>query len=83
MGLYMGLDAWCLAGGEAGIRAEEQPTIPVPVIPDGDRFPTEFIPVGNNLAPSPSPNRGISRGESGIRGPLPSLLVTIKWEATL
>lgn len=66
MGLYMGLDAWCFGRtGRTGIEVGEQPTIPIPVIPDGDRFPTKFIPVGNNLAPSSSPNGEIPRRESG------------------
>ena len=31
------------------------------------------LPVGEETSPSPSPNRGIPRGESGIGSPLPSL----------
>jgi hypothetical protein len=33
-----------------------------------------FHPRGEERSPSPSPNRGILRGESGIRSPLPSLI---------
>jgi hypothetical protein len=38
-------------------------------------FPV-YIPVGEETSPSPSPNRGIPRGESGIGSPLPSLYET-------
>ena len=60
-------------GGFAGIGFGGWIPIPVPASPDGDCFPTIRIPVGEKLAPSPSPNRGIPRGESGIGAPLPSL----------
>ena len=60
-------------GGDAGIGVGDLRTIPVPVIPDGDNYPTNFIPVGINSPPSPSPNRRILHGESEIGSPLPSL----------
>jgi hypothetical protein len=37
-------------------------------------FPPVYIPVGEETFPSPSPNRGILRGESKIRSSLPSLV---------
>ena len=48
-------------------------SIPVPVYPLGENFPPVYIPVGEETSSSPSPNRGIPRGESGIGSPLLSL----------
>jgi hypothetical protein len=79
---YMGLAPWPPGGrclllasrcGATGIGVEDQRTIPVPAIPDGDSFPTKSIPVGINFATSPSHNGRIPRDESGIGSPLPSL----------
>jgi hypothetical protein len=44
---------------------------PPPQDPTGNGFP---LPVGIILVPSPSPNRGIPSGESGIGSLLTSLL---------
>ena len=49
-----------------------RPRLPV----RGEIFPV-YIPVGEEISPSPSPNRGIPRGESGIGSPLPSLVVVV------
>jgi hypothetical protein len=46
---------------------------PRPHLPVGGEFSPVYIPVGEETPPSPSPNRGIPRGESGIGSPLPSL----------
>jgi hypothetical protein len=46
---------------------------PRPHLPVGGEFSPVYIPVGEETSPSPSPNRGIPRGESGIGSPLPSL----------
>jgi hypothetical protein len=48
---------------------------PRPRLPAGGELFPIYIPVGEETSPSPSPNRGIPRGESGIGSPLPSLLV--------
>jgi hypothetical protein len=50
---------------------------PRPRLPVGEEFSPVYIPVGEETSPSPSPspNRGIPRGESGIGSPLPSLNV--------
>jgi hypothetical protein len=45
-----------------------RPRLPV----GGELFPI-YIPVGEETSSSPSPNRGIPHGESGIGSPLPSL----------
>jgi hypothetical protein len=45
---------------------------PRPRLPIGEDFP-RLHPCGGEPFPSPSPNRGIPRGESGIGAPLPSL----------
>jgi hypothetical protein len=66
-------------GGGAGLRGigdGERCNVPVPAIPDGDNISPDLIPVGSNFVPSPSPNRGIPHGESGIGSPLPSLRAT-------
>jgi hypothetical protein len=47
--------------------------IPVPVYPLGELFPRLHPHMGRNFLISP-PNKGISRGESGIGSPLPSLV---------
>jgi hypothetical protein len=52
-----------------GMLPHPRPRLPV----GGELFPI-YIPVGKETSPSPSPNRGIPRGESGIGSPLPSLL---------
>jgi hypothetical protein len=39
-------------------------------------FFSVYIPMGEETSSSPSPNRGIPRGESGIGSPLPSLILT-------
>jgi hypothetical protein len=49
---------------------------PRPHLPVGGEFSPVYIPVGEETSPSPSPNRGIPRGESGIGSPLPSLVPT-------
>jgi hypothetical protein len=49
---------------------------PRPRLPVGGEFSPIYIPVGEETPPSPSPNRGIPRGESEIGSPLPSLSVT-------
>jgi hypothetical protein len=59
--------------GLRGIGYGGQFTVPAPVIPDGEKFSPIYIPMGIIFVPSPSPNRGIPRGESGIGSPLPSL----------
>jgi transposase InsO family protein len=46
---------------------------PRPRLPVGGEIFPIYIPVGEEISPSPSPNRGIPRGESGIGSPLPSL----------
>jgi hypothetical protein len=51
-----------------GMLPHPRPRLPV----GGEIFPV-YIPVGEEISPSPSPNRGILRGESGIGSPLPSL----------
>jgi hypothetical protein len=45
---------------------------PSPFTRRGIIFPV-YIPMGEKTSPSPSPNRGIPRRESGIGSPLPSL----------
>jgi hypothetical protein len=47
---------------------------PRPRLPVGGGIFPIYIPVGEEISPSPSPNGGIPRGESGIGSPLPSLL---------
>jgi hypothetical protein len=47
---------------------------PRPRLPVGGELLPIYIPVGKETSPSPSPNRGIPRGESGIGSPLPSLV---------
>jgi hypothetical protein len=59
--------------GDRGIGDGGCCTVPVPAGPDGDKFFPVFFPVGIKFSPSPSPNRGIPHGESGIGSPLPSL----------
>jgi oxalate---CoA ligase len=54
--------------GERGWGMLPHPRLPV----GGENFPV-YIPVGEEISTSPSPNRGIPRGESGIGSPLPSL----------
>jgi hypothetical protein len=51
-----------------GMLPHPRPRLPV----GGEIFPV-YIPVGEEISPSPSPHRGIPRGESGIGSPLPSL----------
>jgi hypothetical protein len=51
-----------------GMLPHPRPRLPV----GGEIFPV-YILVGEEISPSPSPNRGIPRGESGIGSPLPSL----------
>jgi hypothetical protein len=51
-----------------GMLPHPHPRLPV----GGENFPV-YIPVGEEISPSPSPNRGIPRGESRIGSPLPSL----------
>jgi hypothetical protein len=51
-----------------GMLPHPRPRLPV----GGELFPI-YIPMGEETSPSPSPNRGIPRGESGIGSPLPSL----------
>jgi hypothetical protein len=46
---------------------------PSPRLPIGVEFFPVYIPAGGEPSPSPSPNGGIPRGESGIGAPLPSL----------
>jgi hypothetical protein len=41
--------------------------------PDGDQISSILIPAGTKLVPYPSPNRGISHGESRIGSSFPSL----------
>jgi hypothetical protein len=53
-----------------GMLPHPRPRLPV----RGEIFPV-YIPVGEEISPSPSSNRGIPRGESGIRSPLPSLVM--------
>jgi hypothetical protein len=48
---------------------------PRPRLPIGEGFFPVYIPTGGEPSPSPSPNRGIPCGESGIGAPLPSLLM--------
>ena len=55
-----------------GMLPHPRPRLPV----GGELFPI-YIPVGEETSPSPSPNRGIPRGESGIGSPLPSLLASL------
>jgi hypothetical protein len=55
-----------------GMLPHPRPRLPV----GGELFPI-YIPVGEETFPSPSPNRGIPRGESGIGSPLPSLNGTL------
>jgi hypothetical protein len=50
---------------------------PHPRLPVGEEFSPVYIPVGEETSPSPSPNRGIPHGESGIGSPLPSLVVVV------
>jgi hypothetical protein len=50
--------------------------LPRPRLPVGGKIFLIYIPVGEEISPSPSPNRGIPRGESGIGSPLPSLVVS-------
>jgi hypothetical protein len=51
-----------------GMLPHPHPRLPV----GGENFPV-YIPVGEEISPSLSPNRGIPRVESGIGSPLPSL----------
>jgi hypothetical protein len=44
-----------------GMLPHPHPRLPV----GGENFPV-YIPVGEEISPSPFPNRGIPRGESGI-----------------
>jgi hypothetical protein len=81
--MLLGLSFLWAAGPESRIEAGPrgsgdggQHTIPVPVVPDGDNFSPDYIPAGINFVPSPSPNRGIHLGESGIGSLLPSLFVS-------
>jgi hypothetical protein len=48
---------------------------PRPRLPVGGEFSPVYIPVGEKT--SPSPNRGIPRGESEIGSPLPSLIALV------
>jgi hypothetical protein len=54
-----------------GMLPHPRPRLPV----GGELFPI-YIPVGEETSPSPSPNRGIPRGESRIGSPLPSLILS-------
>jgi hypothetical protein len=63
--------------GPRGERGWGMLSHPHPHLPVGGEFSPVYIPVGEETPPSPSPNRGIPRGESGIGSPLPSLL-TVK-----
>jgi hypothetical protein len=60
--------------GERGWGMLPHPRLRLPV--GGELFPI-YIPVGEETSPSPSPNRGIPHGESGIGSPLPSLRATV------
>jgi hypothetical protein len=44
-----------------GMLPHSRPRLPV----EGEIFPV-YIPVGEEISPSPSPNRGIPQGKSGI-----------------
>jgi hypothetical protein len=46
---------------------------PRPRLPVGGEISPIYIPVGEEISPFPSSNRGIPRGKSGIEFPLPSL----------
>jgi hypothetical protein len=46
---------------------------PRPRLPVGREFSLVYIPVREETFPYSSPNRGITRGESGIGSQLPSL----------
>ena len=50
---------------------------PRPRLPVGGEYSLVYIPVGEETPPSPSSNRGIPRGESGIGSPLPSLVLNL------
>jgi hypothetical protein len=63
--------------GPRGERGWGMFSHPHPRLPVGGEFSPVYIPVGEETPPSPSPNRGIPRGESGIGSPLPSLAVTV------
>jgi hypothetical protein len=60
--------------GEQGWRMHPHPR---PRLPIGGEFFPIYIPEGEKTFPSPPPNRRIPRGESGIRSPLPSLLLIL------
>jgi hypothetical protein len=57
-----------------GMLPHPRPRLPV----GGEIFPV-YIPMGEEISPSPSPNRGIPHGESGIGSPLPSLGARGRW----
>jgi hypothetical protein len=53
--------------------------LPHPRLPVGEEFLPVYIPMGEET--SPSPNRGIPRGESRIGSPLLSLGPTPMWRS--
>jgi hypothetical protein len=62
--------------GPRGERGRGMFPHPRPRLSIGVEFFPVYIPAGGEPSPSPSPNRGIPRGESGIGAPLPSLVVS-------
>jgi hypothetical protein len=70
---YMKTSSHVSLTGRRGERGWGMLPHPHPRLPVGGEIFPVYIPVGEEISPSPSPNRGIPRGESGIGSPLLSL----------
>jgi hypothetical protein len=67
---YMKILSHVSLTGPRGERGWGMLPHPRPRLPVGGEFLPVYIPVGEETSPSPSPNRGIPRGESGIGSPI-------------